>query len=115
MASYIKKDIVQKMIAVFLKSPELRDDRWGAMKIVIEQVQKENPTFDLWVLIRLAFDVDRSFRYVQQHIPTLRGEKWTERQVMSGEMTAEEEDEYKEQVIYMRQIDYETQLRLFED
>jgi hypothetical protein len=41
--------------------------------------------------LRLGFEVDRAFRYVQQHYPELRGEKWILRQKKAGEIKGDVE------------------------
>lgn len=101
---YVKKNIIKKVIDLFISNPDCRDDRWQTMKIVTESIRKENPFFSEWQMIQLAFDVDRSFRYVQQHVPSLRGKLWLERQLMSGEMSKAEYDKHMEDCDYIKEV-----------
>lgn len=101
---YVKKQIVKKVIDLFTKSPAYRDDRWGTIKSVLTSLREENPAFTEWTLVQYAFEVDRSFRYVQQHIPSLRGRTWLKRQAASGQISKEEYDRQMENLKYINSI-----------
>lgn len=101
---YVKKLIIKEVIDLFTTSPKYRDDRWGTIKIVVEQIRSKNPHFTEWVIVQYAFDVDRAFRYVQQHIPSLRGATWLERQKASGQISREEYESQMENVKYIKDI-----------
>ncbi len=105
---YVKKNIIKKVIELFTDKPECRDDRWETIKTVTESIRKEHPEFPEWSMIQLAFDVDRAFRYVQQHIPSLRGKSWLERQLMSGELSKEEYEKHMEHYNFMKEISNES-------
>lgn len=56
-------------------------------------------------------DIDRAFRYIQQFEPSLRGEKWAERQRKGGEIS---ENEMKQMMKAKKTIiDAVKQLRFF--
>jgi len=101
---YVKKLIIKKVIDLFIEYPVCRDDRWLTIRTITEQLRKENESFNEWAIIQYAFDVDRSFRYVQQHIPSLRGKNWLERQVQSGELSRDEYEKQLENKTYMKDL-----------
>lgn len=84
---YVNKVILNKVINLFTEQPDLRDNRWATIKLVVEHVKAEFQHFDEELVIKYAFDADRAFRYVQQHIPLLRGKDWLKRQKMSGNLS----------------------------
>lgn len=81
---YIHERIIANVIDLFRKHPEYRDDKWGTIKRVWSNIKHELQIFDELSSIKIAFDVDRAFRYVQQHFPELRGETWAKRQKQGG-------------------------------
>jgi len=89
---YVNKLIINKVINLFTEQPNLRDNRWGTIKLVVEYLKKEFQQFDEELVIKYAFDADRAFRYVQQHIPYLRGDTWLKRQMMSGNLNKDKFD-----------------------
>lgn len=101
---YVKKLIIKKVIDLFTNKPQFRDDRWGTIKKIVEELRSENKDFSEWVIVQHAFDVDRSFRYVQQHIPSLRGNNWLQRQRNSGEISAEEYESKAENLYYIQKV-----------
>ncbi len=76
------------------------------MKLITEKIREELPLplLSEWGLVQLAFDVDRSFRYVQQHIPSLRGRTWLLRQRMAGEISEEEYQNHVNSIELLRDI-----------
>lgn len=84
---YVNKVILNKVINLFTEQPDLRDNRWATIKLVVEYLKAEFKQFDEELVIKYAFDADRAFRYVQQHITALRGKEWIKRQKMSGNLT----------------------------
>lgn len=115
---YVKKQIVKQVIELFSEDASYRDDRWETIRAVTNTLRKDFPELDEFGIIQLAFDVDRAFRYIQQHIPSLRGESWLERQRMSGEISREEYDKESEHIDFIRELSLEKHLpfqtRLFE-
>jgi hypothetical protein len=81
---YIHQRIIANVIDLFKKHPEYRDDKWGTIKRVWSSIKHELQIYDELASIKLAFDVDRAFRYVQQHFPELRGKTWLARQKQGG-------------------------------
>ena len=110
---YVKKQIVKEVIDLFTDKPEMRDDRWETMRIVTGILRRDNPELSEWGMIQLAFDVDRAFRYVQQHIPQLRGTNWMYRQMRSGEISKEDYETHMEHLDFIKEISIEKQLKLF--
>jgi hypothetical protein len=106
---YIKKEIVAKVMDLFSKQPKYRDERLETVKIVSEQIAAENG-LDLWGTVLVAFDVDRTFRYVQQHVPSLRGDTWLARQRQSGEISEEEYQSLKEHLDFIKDLAEENKL-----
>jgi hypothetical protein len=101
---YVKKLIIKKVIDLFTEYPNTRDDRWLTIRTITEQLRQENPDFNDWAIIQYAFDVDRAFRYVQQHVPSLRGKSWLDRQFQSGEIKRDEYENRLESEQYIKDI-----------
>lgn len=101
---YVKKKIISTVMDLFAGDVALRDDRWATIKLVTEKLRKEESFLTEWDIIKLAFDVDRAFRYVQQHVPQLRGEKWLERQKKGGEIDNDDYLNKKEHLDYIAEI-----------
>lgn len=87
---YVNKVILNKVINLFTEQPDLRDNRWATIKLVVEYLKIEFKEFNEELVIKYAFDADRAFRYVQQHIPALRGSHWNKRQKMGGRLTKDD-------------------------
>lgn len=83
---YVHKKILAKVTELFIVEPSYRDDRWGTIVAVSQSIKRELLISDEIALVKVAFDVDRAFRYIQQHNPELRGETWLERQRQAGEL-----------------------------
>lgn len=83
---YVHEQVIQKVIKLFQNNPQSRDDRWGTIKSVWLELKYELRILDDISSLRLGFEVDRAFRYVQQHYPELRGETWLLRQKRAGEI-----------------------------
>jgi hypothetical protein len=81
---YIHQRIIANVIELFKTHPIYRDDKWGTIKRIWRKIKHELEINDELASIKLAFDVDRAFRYVQQHFPELRGETWSARQKQGG-------------------------------
>ena len=64
----------------------------------------ENKDWNEWAIIQYAFDVDRAFRYVQQHVPSLRGKNWLDRQFQSGQIKRDEYENRLESEQYIKDI-----------
>lgn len=87
---YIKKEIVTLMVNYLTNNIDGRDNRIAAIESVYNTLQSEHQEITGFSLVLLAFDIDRAFRYVQQHVPKLRGKEWLYRQYISGEITKDE-------------------------
>ena len=95
---YVKRILIEQMINLFTREPEIRDDRMKAISRVVNKHYKKQFGKSVTATSKLLFDIDRSFRYIQQHIPELRGRGWSRRQMISGEISkAEYEDQQKSQ------------------
>lgn len=85
----VNKYIIRKMITLFKEHPEYRDKRLETIeKIIIDNYMP------LWGKsiksdCKLANDIDRVFRLIQQKIPELRGKDWLKRQRMGGVISEE--------------------------
>ena len=95
MRKFISKEIISEVINVFVENKKLRDDRWGTIKIVTDRIMKKNKLKHRWSLVKISFDVDRAFRYVQQHIPEMRGKTWLKRQLQAGEISKDDYDSFE--------------------
>ncbi len=84
--TYIKRELIYQVIKLFKDDKEIRDSRFGTIERIIEQHYRGWFGGNLKVSAKLVFDIDRAFRYVQQHIPELRGKNWLLRQKMGGEL-----------------------------
>lgn len=83
---YVAKTLVYRVIKLFREEPKYRDDQWATMERLI------NDHYSAWYgsknisqSAKIVFDISRAFRYVQQHIPQLRGTTWKKRQIQGGE------------------------------
>jgi len=101
---YVNKVILNKVINLFTEQPDLRDNRWATIKLVVEYLKAEFKHFDEELVIKYAFDADRAFRYVQQHIPLLRGKEWIKRQKMSGNLTSNDFDNDEIEIMVIKYV-----------
>ncbi len=83
--TYIPKELLLQVINLFQENIPIRDDRLGTIKAIVDKYYKDWFGGDVKVSAKLVFDIDRAFRYIQQHLPELRGENWIVRQKMGGE------------------------------
>jgi hypothetical protein len=91
---YVHRKILEKVRNLFTEQPEFRDERWGTVVLISKEVKEELGIIDEIALVKIAFDVDRAFRYIQQHEPNMRGETWLQRQKKGGEYHGEIEIPY---------------------
>jgi len=101
---YVKKLIIKKVIDLFIEIPKCRDDRWLTIRCITNELRIENKDWNEWAIIQYAFDVDRAFRYVQQHVPSLRGKTWLDRQFQSGQIKRDEYENRLESEQYIKDI-----------
>lgn len=83
---YVHKQIIQKVTDLFVRNPAFRDERFNTVVLISQEIKRELQITDESSMIKVAFDVDRAFRYVQQHNPELRGTTWLQRQKQAGEI-----------------------------
>jgi len=89
---YVHKKILEKVSQLFTEEPEYRDERWNTIVKVSTLIKDEFKITNEMSMIKVAFDVDRAFRYVQQHNPKLRGKTWAKRQKQAGEIPPKDDD-----------------------
>ena len=82
---FVHKKILEKVQKLFAEKADYRDERWETIILVSAQIKKEFNIKSEISMMKVAFDVDRAFRYIQQHNPSLRGKTWSERQKRGGE------------------------------
>ena len=82
---YVHKKIIEKVSELFTNEPKYRDERWQTIVKVSNIIKLEFNIKEETSMFKVAFDVDRAFRYIQQHNPKLRGETWLKRQKKAGE------------------------------
>lgn len=87
---YVSNKIIAHVIDLFRKEPKYRDDRQGTVLRIIKDFYSPVWGHNMKNDCKLVYDVDRAFRFVQQHVPQLRGAKWHWRQYMSGEISRKE-------------------------
>lgn len=94
--AYTSEILIRETVELFQKHPEYRDDRWATMEYFIMRYFFKQSEFchveQAMMLAKLSHDADRAFRYVQQHVPSLRGTTWLRRQLQAGEITRKEYD-----------------------
>jgi len=90
---YFKRELIAQIIKLFTEEPDYRDERYDTIKHIIEKYYRKDFGKDIIVSYKLAADIDRAFRYIQQHVPQLRGKDWLLRQRNSGEISKDEYDE----------------------
>lgn len=98
---YVKRILIGQIIKLFTEEPEYRDDRMATVKTIVEKYYRKDYGSDIIATCKLIFDIDRGFRYIQQHVPQLRGKDWLVRQKISGEMS---QDEYNKRAGIERDI-----------
>jgi hypothetical protein len=81
---YVHKKIIEKITELFINEPKYRDERWSTIIKISNIIKLEFNIKEETSMIKVAFDVDRAFRYIQQHNPELRGETWLKRQKKGG-------------------------------
>lgn len=89
---YVHKKILEKVTQLFTDEPYYRDERWETIVKITNVIKDEFKITNEMSMIKVAFDVDRAFRYVQQHDATLRGKTWLKRQKQAGEIPPSDED-----------------------
>lgn len=81
---YVHDKILEKVRILFTEQPEYRDEHWATVVLVAKQIKDELGINDEIALVKIAFDVSRAFRYIQQHEPNMRGKEWLQRQKQGG-------------------------------
>jgi len=104
---YKNKTILTKVVTLFTDYPNYRDDRWGTIKLLLDDVIPDKSAVKTAYIIHVAFTIDRYFRYVQQHIISLRGNEWRKRQKQGGEAGGNYDKDEK------MVLKYKAQLKLF--
>jgi hypothetical protein len=89
---YIHKRIIDKVAELFTNDPKYRDDKWGTIIKISKVIREELDIKGETPFLKIAFDVDRAFRYVQEHYPSLRGETWLKRQRQGGNHVSDIDD-----------------------
>jgi hypothetical protein len=84
---YVAKILVQQVIKLFVDNPEYRDDKYITLEYIINTYYKNEYGKSITMDFKLMSDIDRAFRYIQQHDPKLRGEDWLKRQRQGGELS----------------------------
>jgi hypothetical protein len=90
---YVHKKIIEKVSELFTNEPNYRNERWQTIVKVSNAIKLELNIKEETSMIKVAFDVDRAFRYIQQHNPKLRGETWLKRQKQGGEHNSIDNDD----------------------
>jgi hypothetical protein len=84
---YVAKILVQQVIKLFVDNPEYRDDKYITLEYIINNYYKNEYGKSIIMDFKLMSDIDRAFRYIQQHDPNLRGNDWLKRQRQGGELS----------------------------
>ena len=92
---YIKKELIQQVVHLFRDNVAIRDDRFATVNTIVNTHYRGWFGNNIGVTAKLIFDIDRAFRYVQQHIPELRGKTWVARQKRGGEPVNDEDADIK--------------------
>ena len=87
---YAPKIVIQQVIKLFTEEPSYRDDRYGTIVRIVTEHYYQDYGKSIYVDFKLMTDIDRSFRYIQQYEPKLRGSEWLKRQRQSGEISKNE-------------------------
>ena len=94
--SFVTKSLYRQIVKLFTDYPEYRDDRYKTFEYIVTHFYTREYGRGIVNIFVLAHNIDRAFRYVQQHVPELRGENWLQRQRQAGEIT---EDELREKTL----------------
>jgi hypothetical protein len=90
---FVRHILFAQVIKLFTDEPKYRDDRWATVERIILQHYEFEFGRSILASCKLAYDIDRAFRYVQQHVPELRGRTWMKRQWQAGEISRAEYEE----------------------
>ncbi len=93
---YIKKELIQQVILLFQDNVKIRDSRLGTINYIISTYYRGWFGRDIIVSSKILFDIDRAFRFVQQHFPELRGSTWASRQKRGGELVEDDDTDIKD-------------------
>ncbi len=107
---YGNKTLMIKVIKLFQEQPDYRDDRWGTIKYMLDLAVPDKSVVSTEYIVHTSFTVDRFFRYIQQHMPSLRGKNWAKRQKRGGRGFVYYEDDPAIEKIVLK---YKDQLSLF--
>jgi hypothetical protein len=98
---FVKKEVIAQVVKLFTEEPKCRDMKFGTIERVVELHYKEEFGANVEATAKLVMEIDRAYRFIQQHVPALRGRKWLKRQNQGGVITAEE---YKSQMASINAI-----------
>jgi hypothetical protein len=81
---YVQKTLIERVIKLFIENPKMRDDKYATVEYVVNKYYKSHIGKSVKTDFKLYSDIDRAFRYIQQHEKSLRGDNWKKRQKQGG-------------------------------
>lgn len=87
---YAPNVLIQQVIKLFTEMPDYRDDRFKTIDYIVKNYYFFDYGKSYQMDYKIMSDIDRAFRYIQQHSPELRGNEWIKRQRKGGEISKEE-------------------------
>ena len=102
-----KDNLNKKIIHLLKENPKLRDDFMGLLAVVWRnQMPEEDHKQSVFSFLGKIYNhqvlhpgtIERTWRQVQEEIPELRGDNWSERQNYSKKPVAKEVRENKEKL-----------------
>jgi hypothetical protein len=106
---YVTRILIQQVLKLFVEKTEYRDDKYITIEYIVNTYYKNDYGKSIVVDFKLMSDIDRAFRYIQQHEPKLRGLHWLKRQRQGGEISKSEYEKLMDDEIE----NYVKQLKLF--
>ena len=92
---YVKKQVIAQVIKLFTDEPKYRDFKYGTITKIVKTHYSNEFGNDIEATCKLIMEIDRANRFIQQHVPALRGKNWLKRQKQGGVISA---DEYEKQL-----------------
>ena len=93
---YVAKILVEQVIKLFVDKPDFRDDKYLTIEYIVNTYYRKEYGKSIVTDFKLMSDIDRAFRYIQQHEPSLRGKEWLKRQKQGGELSKSDYDRLME-------------------
>jgi len=90
---YVPKIVIEQVIKLFTEEPSFRDNKYATIERIVTEYYISEYGKSIYTDFKLMTDIDRSFRFIQQYIPELRGDEWLKRQRQGGRISKNDYDD----------------------